>query len=169
MHIMAIDQSTTCTGISIFETSKKELIFSSAYKPKGVNSYRKSYEVAKELIKLIEEYKIDILVLEDIWYQPKSVISDNTNRSNVNTHKVLGALLGMVVMSSMIAGIKYEIISATTWKSYHGLLKGRPSSKVQKSRAIDLVNEKYNIKDLVEDQAEAVLIGSFYIDNLKKN
>ncbi|MGL5049482.1 MAG: hypothetical protein ACRC6E_02460 [Fusobacteriaceae bacterium] len=162
MLVLAVDQSTTCTGISIFRTSTKKLIYSDAFKPRGNTSDRKSYMVAIEIKRLIEMFRIDILVAEDIWLQPSGM------KSNVNTHKVLGALLGMVKMSAMECNIKYEVIPPVTWKSYHGILKGKPTSKVQKAKAMEIVNNRYNIKDLKEDQAEAILIGSFYIDNFKE-
>ena len=82
---------------------------------------------------------------------------------NVQTHKTLSNLQGMLISYFILNQIEYKIIHPNTWKN-----KVVGNKKLTKEETQSFLKEKYQI-DFKEDEADAVCIGLYCVSNLWKN
>lgn len=156
MRLLALDQAMNISGVSIFLNDK--LLTYGLYKsPKDKKSKKYTQEEKIELIieeikRLIREYNIDFVVIEDVQ-----------NQKNPQTFKQLSILMGCIRQELFKMNIPYEILSPSTWRSILNI-KGR--NREQKKRNAQLyIKDKFD-KEVTEDEADAICIGLAYI---KKN
>ena len=149
MITLALDQSTTCTGYSVFY--KKELIEHGKVKLGG--EFFERVERVKQFmldkIKELSETDNVFVCLEDIQYQPGF---------GVDTFEKLAKLLGCLELTLVEQDIPYTIIPSVTWKSYSGI-KGKARAE-QKKACQEKVLELYNLK-VCQDEADAIMIGKY--------
>lgn len=148
MKVLSFDQSTRCSGYAYFEDGK--------YIESGIVDMRKSeletpersFEMTKELWKIIKKYKPNYLIIEDTQQQ-----------NNVKTVITLARLQGMIIGYAEAHGIKVHILLPSQWRSALGYSQG-PKVKREKlkQQSIDYVKENFGI-DLPEDQCEAIAEG----------
>ena len=148
MKVLAFDQSTRRSGWAYFVDGQ--------YIKSGVvdmfkstlDTDERSFEMAKELWKIIKKYKPDELVIEQVQ-----------NQSNTKTVIILARLAGMVIGYAEAHGIKTHTIEPTCWR---GALSYRQGPKVKreelKQQSIDYVKENFSL-DLIEDECEAIAEG----------
>ena len=98
---------------------------------------------------VIEEWEPDYIVFEDIQYQ-----------NNYQTYKKLAMLLGLLIVAAKNGGVEWDVVPPVTWRSHFNISGKRETVKKQ---AIMKVATMYNI-NVVDDVAEAILIGKYYID-----
>lgn len=162
--ILALDQSTTATGWSLFKN--EVLIDYGVFKPSGEKTKRIN-DMRNWLEHKIEEISLDnnmelVLVLEDIQMQ-----------RNVETYKVLAQLQGVLInvgfrmcKSEKITAM--EIYYSSEWKKTCNI-KGRLSAE-QKKNAQNHIAEKYGVK-VTQDTCDAICLGEHHIhqDNSEIN
>ena len=147
--LLALDQSTRCSGYAVFEDG--EYVCSGVIdKSKSkLNTHERSFEMARDLWRVIKKYKPDHLVIEDVQ-----------NQSNTKTVIILSRLQGMLIGYAEAHKVKTHILLPSMWRS---ALKFKQGPKVKrdelKRQSIDFVKEKYGL-DLLEDEAEAVGIAT---------
>ena len=153
MNILALDQSSTLTGYSIFNTETKELIKSGLINLSGKTIEQRLFLLRTKVSELITENDIKKLYLEDIQLQ--SNVSNN-----VTTYKVLAYVIGNLIELSEEKQIPYELVPSTVWKSSLGI-KGRKREE-QKTNAKAYVSNTYNL-NVSTDVADAICIGAHVV------
>ncbi len=106
-----------------------------------------------KVIKKIEEVKPDLICIEDVYIKKGKTF-------NVQTHKTLSNLQGMLISYFILNQIEYKIIHPNTWKN-----KVVGNKKLTKEETQSFLKEKYQI-DFKEDEADAVCIGLYCVSNL---
>ena len=156
MKILALDQSTRITGWAIYNDEELE--------DYGKIDVSKTHELGERLYairhliqKMIEEFNIDKVILEDIYMDGQRV-------NNVQTFKALAEVFGVLYELCIEIDIPVEAVLAGTWKSTLGI-KGKTRPE-QKRAAQAWVAENYGIK-AVQDIADAICIGSHYLKTNK--
>ena len=106
--------------------------------------------VIQNLNELYNKFNFEEIAFEDIQYQERVM-------NNVQTFKTLAEVYGVIQETLTELGLKYTIVSASTWKSTLGI-KGanRPE---QKRNAQQYVINTYNIKP-TQDECDAICIGT---------
>ena len=147
-NLLALDQASITTGYAIFKDGK--------YSSHGKFSFddhdigMRLVKIRNKVLELIRENDITEIAFEDIQYQERVM-------NNVQTFKTLAEVYGVIQETLTELGLKYTIVSASTWKSTLGI-KGanRPE---QKRNAQQYVINTYNIKP-TQDECDAICIGT---------
>lgn len=149
--LIALDESTTCTGYAVFDDGKliKHGLF--ALKSKDVLE-RVSY-IMEEIEKLIKTYKPDNMVIEDVQIT-----------MNAATAKSLLGLQFMIEVYAHRNNISCETYRTTKWRKILGLSNSRSlDRKAKKQETINYVKDKYGIDVLKDDESDAIAIGTAYL------
>lgn len=145
-RVIAFDQATEHFGLSIFDNG--QLVFFHLYSFKGVVNSR-ILQIKNFVEMIIREWQPNIIVMEDIQYQP---------RSGIMTFKILAMLLGVIQTICEERQIPYEAVSPNVWRKHAGTCG---KSRLEEKRlSVATVQEKYNIR-VNDDVAEAILIGRY--------
>ena len=148
LRVVSFDQSTRCSGYAVFEDGE--------YMESGVidmsksklETDKRSFEMAKELWKIIKKYKPDEIVLENVQQQ-----------SNPATMIVLARLAGMVIGYAEAHNVHVHILLPSQWRKALGYSQGAKVKRQElKQQSIDYVKENFGL-DLPEDQCEAIAEG----------
>ena len=148
MKALSFDQSTRCSGYAYFEDGKyieSGVIDMSKSK---LETDKRSFEMAKELWKIINKYKPQHLVLEGVQQQ-----------SNPSTMIILARLAGMIIGYAEAHNIETHILLPSQWRKQLGYSQGAKVKRQElKQQSIDYVKENFGL-DLPEDQCEAIAEG----------
>lgn len=150
--IMAIDQSTSKSGYAIF--SNNQLGEWGIIRPSKKIDENNMKSVFIRIIEKIEIENPDIVLIEDVYMKKGKTF-------NVQTHKTLANLQGMLIAYFMLNQIEYQIIHPQTWKN-----KVVGKKKISKEETQSFLNKKYSIT-FKEDEADAICIGLYYLSILK--
>lgn len=153
IKILALDQATKISGYSLFENKKLITYGTLEAEEKEKNPIERMKQMQDKIITLIDKFKPNFIVFEDTQFQ-----------NNYGTFQQLSQLQGVVMSILFDKDIGFEIIQPTAWKSATGV-KGRKRIE-QKSSAIQVVKDKYKV-EVSEDEADAILIGVWAINNIK--
>lgn len=147
MKVLALDQSTRKSGYAIFEDGKyvcSGIIDKSKSK---LDTYERSFDMAKDLWKVIAHYKPNRLVIEDVQ-----------NQSNTNTVIILSRLQGMIIGYAEAHGVQTYILLPSQWRKALGFVQGPKVKRAElKEQSITYVKEKYEL-NVSEDEAEAIAL-----------
>ena len=147
MRIMSLDQSTRCSGYSVFDSG--EYICSGVIdmSKSPLETYERSFEMAKEIWKVIDKYKPSHLILEDVQQQ-----------SNPKTVIILARLAGMILGYAEAHNIQTHILLPSQWRKALNYSQGAKVKRQElKQQSIDYVKDVFGL-DLPEDEAEATCI-----------
>lgn len=155
IKVLSLDQATI-TGYSVFEYDEQnddfQLIKYGAYKSKGKTFDNKIIDICDYIEKLIIDFEIDLLLIEDVQLQ-----------SNVLTFGKLSRLIGGLIELSNKRNVDILIIKPSEWRK--GLkIKGKKRDEL-KSNSKKYVLDKYGI-NVSDDISDAILIGTYYFDNI---
>lgn len=147
MKVLAFDQSTRVSGYSYFEEGKYVCSGLIDLSKSTLNTYDRSFKMAKALWKIIKKYNPDCLVIEDTQQQ-----------NNVQTVITLARLQGMVIGYAEAHGIGVHILLPTKWRGVLGYAQGPKVKRgMLKQQSIDRVKNNYGL-DLPEDECESINI-----------
>lgn len=155
MKLLALDQSSRCSGWAIFDD--EELIDSGTFTLKSDDIGERLVDYKKHVEKLICDNDIEEVAFEDIQMQNQI--------NNVQTFKVLAEIFGVTQEYLVEQGHSYHVVSSNTWKSQLNI-KGKQRAE-QKKNAQAYVLEHYN-KKVSQDESDAICIGSCVILQNKK-
>lgn len=149
MIVLALDQSTTRSGYSLFINEQYDhsgLV--DKHKNKDLNSrFKEMYEGIHEVI---ETENPDIVVIEDTQMQG----------GNGATYKVLCQLQGAIMGMCYAMNIGFMVVTPSQWRS---ALKFKQGPKVKreelKKQSIEFAKKEFGI-DRYEDEMEAVCINA---------
>lgn len=147
---MGVDTSTIAVPFAVFEDKKLEVYGIEKIKAKYLED--KIYVAYDRVKTLIQKYKIDVVVFEDVYYG-----------LNFTTTKSTLQVMGAMRLACYEEGVTSFLVPSSKWRKGIISNKGRAGKKEQ---AIDYVNEMYDL-DLVYDKnrtktdddiAEAILM-----------
>lgn len=151
MKIIALDQSTTRTGFSVFVDGKYDhsgLI--DKHKNKDLHSRFK--EMYEDIYKTIEKERPEIVVIEDTQMQG----------GNGLTYKILCQLQGAIIGMCYAMNIEFRVVTPTAWRS---ALHFRQGPKVKrdelKQQSIEYAKKEFGI-DRYEDEMESCCINAAF-------
>ena len=149
--LIALDESTTCTGYAVFNDS--ELIKHGLFALKSKDVLERVSYIMEEIEKLIKTYKPDNMVIEDVQIT-----------MNAATAKSLLGLQFMIEVYAHRNNISCETYRTTKWRKILGLSNSRSlDRKAKKQETIDYVKDKYGIEILKDDESDAIAIGTAYL------
>ena len=159
VKILAIDQSSTSSGIAIAEWLDWEddwkLINHQTYKPKGKDFDGRMLDLCRYVDELIMSYRIDIVVMEDVY-----------NLKNVSTLKKLANLQGALKQVCAFTNTHYEVITPAQW---HKMLGCKNQRSLLKESSKNFVKDKFGLDDLSEDEYESICILTYYLERGGRN
>lgn len=149
--LIALDESTTCTGYAVFNDS--ELIKHGLFALKSKDVLERVSYIMEEIEKLIKTYKPDNMVIEDVQIT-----------MNAATAKSLLGLQFMIEVYAHRNNISCETYRTTKWRKILGLSNSRSlDRKAKKQETINYVKDKYGIDVLKDDESDAIAIGTAYL------
>ena len=151
--ILNLDQSTKITGYSVFSNNDLDTYGLLKSNTDEENPIERIKEMNEKIIALINNVNPDYIVFEQVQFQ-----------NNYGTFQQLSQLQGVIMAYLFKIDIGFNLIEPTAWKSCCKI-KGRKRVE-QKLNTQKFVKEKYNI-DVSEDEADAIGIGYWAINNLK--
>lgn len=157
-RILAFDQASITSGWSAFDDG--ELIKFGHWTSDGANSTDKIMKTKRWIANMIQTWKPDLVVFEDIQLQKFD------GGEAVITYKKLAHLQGVLENYCYENGYIYKIVPAATWRSYNEV-KGKSRSDKKKSAQF-IVKELYDL-NVTQDEADALLIGRWAAHDRKKN
>lgn len=153
--ILALDQSSRITGWAVFDghdlCEYGKIVYDSA-----IPIEERLYKLRNKVADLIDKYKIDEVVLEDIQLQNNVV-------NNVQTFKTLAEVYGVLSELCYELNIPQSAVLASSWKHTLGI-KGA-NRAAQKKNAQDYVVATYNCKP-TQDECDAICIGTHKVKNM---
>lgn len=153
MRILALDQSSRCTGYAIFEDDT--LIDSGTFTLTNPDMGIRLVKFRDKVNHLIENNNIDEVAFEDIQLQ-----NNAAHNMGVTTYKALAEILGVLTELVQEKNIPYKIIPSVTWKSELNI-KGKQRPE-QKKNAQAYVANTYS-KKVSQDESDAICIGACYL------
>lgn len=160
-RVLGLDQATKITGWSIFDGT--ELTHYGLYETSYSNRDEKIADMKNWLITMLENWKPDYVVLEDIQYQKKfgeEYIEDAA--VGVTTFKALAHLQGVLINLLLENKIDYEVVPSATWRSHCGIT-GKTRNDKKKSCQLK-IKEWYNV-NITNDEADAICIGKYGVEH----
>ena len=150
-RILAFDQATHVTGYSVFDNQK--YITSGFFTSSKTNEDARINEMEHWFRNMCLSWNPDLIGLEDIQLQ---VV--NGKAIGVTVYKVLAHLQGVLANAAYELGMKYQIVSPSTWRAKNNI-KGK-SRDTKKQAAVYRVKQYYDM-DVKDDEADAILIGRY--------
>lgn len=158
--VLAYDQSTRCSGWCLFdggEYVESGIVNMSKSK---LDTDERSFEMVKELWKIMRKYKPAHLVLEDCQKQ-----------TSVSVLKTLMRLQGMLIGYAEAHGVEVHILLPVQWRKIMQFSQGPKVKRAElKQQSIDYVKEHYGLT-VTDDESDAVCLAEaahkiFDFDNL---
>lgn len=156
MKLLALDQASRITGYAIFEDN--QLITFGKIVTEESDVGVRLMKIRKSIQRLIEDYQIDEVVMEDIQLQANV-------QNNVQTFKTLAEVFGVIYELLTEMNIPNSAVLSTSWKSTLGI-KGRTRPE-QKRNAQEFVINTFGKKP-TQDECDAICIGCHKIKNGKE-
>lgn len=107
----------------------------------------------EEIKNIVDTLKPDYVVMENTQFQ-----------QNFQTYAQLSQLQGVLFTLLFEKNIDFCLVQPTKWKAYCGV-KGKKRAE-QKANTIQIIKEKYNLSQLTEDEADAIGMGLWAVNNL---
>lgn len=143
MRTISLDMSTTCIGISVWNNDK--LLYYTKIKANKKDKWfqRISY-FYEPLKKIIEKYKIEHIICEDVPLVSKGRYDMTANAKA--TFVKLGAMRGLAIAIATEKGLTMEnAIDPSVWRKNIGISKGNKDRDTKKVMAIRLVNKMFDL------------------------
>lgn len=151
-RILALDQASITSGWSVFDDGK--LVKYGKWSSNGKHSVERISQTKYWVSSMIERWKPDLVVLEDIQLQ------NFNGQDGVLTFKKLAALQGVLKNYCFEIGLTYKVVPSSTWRHTYEI-KGKTRTDKKKNAQIK-VKQLYDIS-VDNDTAEAILIGGFAV------
>jgi Holliday junction resolvasome RuvABC endonuclease subunit len=152
MRVIAFDQAKV-TGYAVYKDETlltHGILDCSQYK----NIAERNHNIKNLILFIIKQYNGEVFALEDIQYQ-------GILRSYLPLAKLLGVLEVMMFENQFA----HVVVKPGEWRKTCEI-KGRKREE-QKANAVAWVKERFN-KDVTEDEADAICIGWYLVQRMKK-
>lgn len=149
MIIMGLDPSTKASGVSIFKDN--ELIHYECITAGSANLYNRIDKMVAELKRIITEYKVEYVYIEDVY--PEDVMN------NQNVFNALKYLQGFILHLLNQFNLNHTFFTPSEWRSKCGIHTGRGIKRESlKTKDIEFVKNQFGI-NVNDDIADAICIG----------
>ena len=148
--IMSIDQSTSKSGYAIF--TNRQLAEWGIIRPSKKIHKVNMISVFLRVREKIEKENPDLILIEDVYMK-------KGKKFNIDTHKKLSNLQGMLIAYFVLNSLEYKIISPNSWMN-----KVVGINHCSKEDTQNFLNKKYSIV-FKEDEADAIAIGLYCVCN----
>ena len=147
MRVVSFDQSTRCSGYAVFEDGQYIESGVINMQKSKLETEKRSFEMAKEIWKIINQYEPQHLILEGTQQQ-----------SNPSTMIILARLAGMIIGYAEAHNVRVHILLPSQWRKALGYSQGAKVKRQElKQQSIDYVKKHLKL-DLSEDECEAICI-----------
>lgn len=164
-RILAFDQASITSGWSAFDDG--ELIKFGSWTSEGSNSTDRISKTKHWFANMLQTWKPDLVVLEDIQLQKRKDLNGNqTNEDAVITYKKLAHLQGVLQDFCYDNGYIFKVVPVQTWRSFNKI-KGVYRTD-QKKNAQLLIKSLYDV-NVTQDEADAILIGRWAAHDTRTN
>ncbi len=152
-RVVALDQSSKITGISVWDNSK--LVYYQVLTLQGdvEERLRKFYDFLNDVV--IKDWRPDFMAFEDIQLQ----------EGNVLTYKTLAMILGICVVSCSRTCIPFSVTPNLVWQKEFNIAGGKRIQ--QKKEVIKRVSDFYGLT-VTDDAADAILLGKYVTTKLSE-
>lgn len=149
--LLCLDSSSNKTGVAYYlNGTYKEHCLLDCSKQKNMDI--RFEDMSKELWKILNKYKPDIVYIEE------TVVL-----RNAQTQRFLTRLQGVVYAWCMNNNCEFNTIRPTSWRATIGMKQGRNIKREQlKEQSVKYVLEKYGL-DVGDDESDAICIGDAVI------
>ena len=162
-RVLALDQATNTSGWCIFDD--KELVAYGKINFTQSDAIERMAKIRNWLLNIIEVWKPDRIALEDIQLQ-KFTGKNGATEGAVTTYKVLAQLQGVLAVTCFEKNITHSIVHTATWRSH---CKISAKSRADQKRAAQLYVQKKYEKNVTQDEADAICIGTYMVEKHLKN
>lgn len=145
MKLLALDQASNISGYAIFDGTT--LVASGTFTASASSVGNRLVQIRQKILDLVQEYKIEKVVFEDIQMQG----------GNVQTHKTLAEVFGVIEETAAELKLTYKAVHASSWRSVIGIKAKTRADQKQAAQAY--VFAHYN-KKVSSDEADAICIGA---------
>lgn len=153
-RILVFDQASITSGWAVFDDEK--LIKYGAHTSEGESSTEKIAKTKYWVASMIENWKPDEVVFEDIQLQKGTNTETFNGDMGVTTYKKLAHLQGVLMNYCYEKKVVFRIAAPATWRT-HSDVKGR--YRTDKKKSAQLKVKKFYDVSVTEDEADAILIG----------
>ena len=148
MRVISFDQSTRVSGWCLFEDGEYVCSGVVDMSKSNLETDKRSFEMARRLWKILNEYKPGHLVIEDTQQQ-----------NNVKTVITLARLQGMIIGYAEAHKIKVHILLPSAWRKALSYVQGPKVKRAElKQQSADYVRRHFGF-ELPEDENEAICEG----------
>ncbi len=159
MNLMSIDASTKSCGVAIYENNV--LTYYDCLTASSTDLIKRIQKITKELKEILEESKIDMIVLEEVRPQ-----IGQYGVGNIQTHRALMWLQASIafMVHDQFSNIKIEYVYPSEWRKVLDIKQGAGVKReILKAEDIQWVKNKFNIT-VNDDIADAIGIGYSYLN-----
>ena len=149
MRLLALDQASRTSGYAVFDNGK--LLKHGKFTYDDYDFGARLVKIRNKVKSLIDEYKIDEIVFEDVQLQ-----------ENVDTFKKLCEVFGVIYELATELKLPNSATLASVWKSQLGI-KGYDRT-AQKRNAQEWVVNTYGVRP-TQDECDAICIGAAAVKN----
>lgn len=147
MRVLSFDQSTRVSGWAYFEDGQYVESGAIDMSKSKLETDKRSFEMAKEIWKIIKKYKPQELIVENVQQQ-----------SSPSTVIILARLAGMIIGYAEAHNVHVHILLPSQWRKALGYSQGAKVKRQElKQQSIDYVKNNFGL-DLSEDECEAICI-----------
>ena len=107
MRVLSLDQASTTSGYAIFEDGKLETYGHFTFD--NMSTGEKLVHIRNRLLELVDSYNINYVIFEDVFLSASM-------GNNVNTHKVLAEVFGVVDETLTEMNIDHEAVLPAVWR-----------------------------------------------------
>ncbi len=157
-RVIGLDQATHLTGYSIYDNG--ELVYANVFEANAEEEIERDIEIRNWLIQLIQNWKPDIIGMEDIQLQ-----QFNNKMIGVTTYRTLARLQGILMAACAEQKVDYVVCAPATWRANCGV-KGRTRS--DKKHSMQAIVKQWFDITVSDDVADAIGIGKYIVDHHKK-
>ena len=148
MKVLIFDQSTRVSGWAYFENGNYICSGVIDMNKSKLETDRRSFEMAKEIWKIIKKHNPDELIIENVQQQ-----------SSPSTVIILARLAGMIIGYAEAHNVHVHILLPSQWRKALGYSQGAKVKRQElKQQSIDYVKKNLEL-DLSEDECEAIAEG----------
>lgn len=160
-RILAFDQASITSGWCVFDN--QQLIGYGKWTSDGSKSTERIAQTKYWVASMINKWQPDEVIFEDIQLQKFS--KNGMEGDAVVTFKKLAHLQGVLKNYCYELGLQYQIVSPSTWRAYSEV-KGKNRNDKKKSAQL-IIKKNFDVS-VTQDEADAILIGSWAAAQHKK-
>lgn len=154
VRFVGLDASSKKTGVAFLVNGKLRSCGLLDYS-KYTDREERMALMCKAIINKLDEFKPNILYIEDSW-----------NAANVEVTKLLTRIMGVTYGWALQNNCEWNSILPSSWRKYCGINQSKKKREELKQASIDYVKQRYDI-DVNDDVADAVALSDGVVNYFK--